>query len=200
MKIIGLCGGSGSGKGTVAAMLAEYGALHIDTDAVYHGLTSGSSACLDELVSEFGEGILAEDGSLDRRALSKIVFADGGGEALGRLNSISHRHVLAEVRRIIAASEGKYTDVLVDAPLLYESGFDAECDFVVAVIAPKEERIRRIMARDGVSEEAAARRIAAQTDDATLASRADFVINNGGDLASLEAAAKCLADRIGIGE
>ena len=188
MKIIGLCGGSGSGKGTVASLFAERGVLHIDTDRVYHRLTSGKSPCLDELCGLFGEGILSADGALDRRALSEIVFSERGSEARAMLNSISHRHVLAEVRRIIKDAEGKYPAVIVDAPLLFESGFDEECDLVVAVTAKREHRIQRIISRDNITLEAAERRIEAQIGDSELILRADFVITNDTDVESLKGA------------
>ena len=196
MKVIGLCGGSGSGKGCVAKMLADRGFLHIDTDAVYHALTSRPSECTEELRREFGESVIAEDGSLDRRALAAVVFGDGGEQRRAALNGITHRYVLSEVRRIIRENEGRFAAVIVDAPLLYESGFDSECDSVIAVIAPTEIRIDRIIKRDGVSREQAQRRIAAQISDTELGHRADYVINNSEDLASLRAAVDELAKRL----
>lgn len=196
MRIIGLCGGSGSGKGRVAGLFSEYGYLHIDTDEVYHKLTSGKSPCLDELSSVFGEKIIAQDGSLDRRVLAGIVFADGGKAPLERLNSIAHRHVLDEVRRIIGESEGMYPAVIVDAPLLFESGFDRECELVIAVTAPAEMRISRIIERDGITREAALGRISAQISDDTLISRADFVIRNDSDLESLKSAVADIVKKI----
>lgn len=196
MKVIGLCGGSGSGKGSVAGILAERGFLHIDTDAVYHEITSRPSECTEELRREFGASVIAADGSLDRKALASVVFCDGGEQRRAALNGITHRYVLSEVRRIIRENEGRFAAVIVDAPLLYESGFDSECDSVIAVIAPTEIRIDRIMKRDGVSREQAQRRIAAQIRDSELTSRADYVINNGEDLASLRVAVEELAERL----
>ena len=188
MKLIGLCGGSGSGKGTVASLFAEEGFLHIDTDEVYHNLTSKKTPCLDELCRAFGEGILGVDGALDRAALSKIVFAGGSGEKRAKLNSIAHRHVLDAVREIIKDADGKYPAVLVDAPLLFESGFDTECDLVVAVVADRERRIQRIVSRDNITLEMAGRRIDAQIADSELIARADFVIRNDSDVESLKCA------------
>ena len=198
MKVIGLCGGSGSGKGAVASLFAEHGFLHIDADEVYHSLTSRETPCLNELRSEFGDDIITADGSLDRKALAEIVFSGHNTNAIKRLNAISHRHVLREIRRIIKAADEKYSAVLVDAPLLFESGFDTECDLVVAVLAPREERIRRIIVRDNITEEAAARRIDAQISDPELTSRADFVIKNDSDLDNLKSAVYGLISKINI--
>lgn len=198
MKVIGLCGGSGSGKGTVASLFAEHGFLHIDADEVYHRLTSRKTPCLDELIREFGDGIITAEGALDRRALAEIVFSGQNVNARERLNAISHAHVLREIRRIIKDADGKYSAVLVDAPLLFESGFDAECDLVVAVVVPREERIRRIIARDNITKEAAASRIDAQISDSELTSRADFVIKNDSDIDNLKSAVHDLIAKINI--
>lgn len=198
MKIIGLCGGSGSGKGTVASLFADYGFLHVDADEVYHRLTSRKSACLDELRDAFGDGIITAEGSLNRKALAEIVFVGQGNDARARLNAISHRYVLEEIRRIIKNADGKYSAVIIDAPLLFESGFDSECDFVVAVTAPREERIRRIIARDNITSEAAGRRIDAQIDDEQLTARSDFVISNDSDVGKLRAAVQDIIKKINI--
>ena len=106
MKIIGLCGGSGSGKGVVANLFLRYGIPGIDTDAVYHQLTSSKSPCLDALVSEFGAEILSDDGALDRRKLSRIVFADNSSSKMReKLNLISHKYVLDSTREILSDYE-----------------------------------------------------------------------------------------------
>ena len=182
MKIIGLVGGSGSGKGTVSELFSKYNFAHIDTDNIYHELTSGATPCTEALRLEFGDGVIKEDGSLDRRALSKIVFADGAREKLRALNSITHKFVLDEVRRLLPSlALSGYAAVLVDAPLLFESGFDKECDTILCVTAPKDVRISRIVARDGISPDAAERRISSQKSDDELIERSDFAIENSGD-------------------
>ena len=156
------------------------GAAVIDTDAVYHSLVSGGSKCLLELVSAFGEGILNSDGSLNRPSLAAAVFQDREKHAL--LNSISHKHVLKKVREIIAElSEKGARAVLVDAPMLFESGFDKECDLTLGVIAPTEVRISRITERDGISRERALARISNQLSDREIEKRCDYVIYNGGE-------------------
>lgn len=185
MIVIGLCGGSGSGKSKVSQLFNEKGYAIADTDMICHELFSSSAECISQLVSEFGEGILDEKGAICRKKLSAIVFGDR--EKLGVLNSISHYHILNDVRKIISdAQEKGIKGVLVDAPVLFESGFNEECDVVVAVLADVDIRIKRILERDSISEERARARIANQLSDEYLISRADYVIKNNGDLLALE--------------
>lgn len=187
MKIIGLCGGSGSGKGRACEIFRELGIPTVDTDAVYREITSTPSDCLTALESEFGSEIITETGTLNRKKLAGIVFSgEGAGEKLARLNEISHKHILDETRRRLTCFKQEGARVaIVDAPVLFESGFDRECDGVICVIADKDTRIARIMSRDGISCEAAERRIAAQLSDAELISRSDYVIRNNSHLSDL---------------
>ena len=198
MKVIGLCGGSGSGKGTVCAMLCEHGIPTVDTDAVYRGLTASYTDCLRELASEFGERIISPDGSLDRSVLRELVFSgDGAAERLARLNEISHRHILARTRQMLGEYErAGFLAATVDAPVLYESGFDRECDIVIAVLADREVRIERIIHRDGISREAAERRIDSQLSDEELRRRADYVIVNDGNESVLRERIMSVAEEI----
>lgn len=196
MKIIGLCGGSGSGKGTLSDMLSAAGFLHVDADAVYHEITSNDTPCLRAMAEAFGENIISPSGSLDRRALSAIVFAEGGKEKLLLLNSITHRYVLEEIRHRISMAEGDYIGAVVDAPLLFESGFDAECDLIVSVIAPQDIRISRISERDGITTDEAQRRIASQLDDEFLRLHSDIIITNDKDTAALYEQARELINRL----
>lgn len=197
MKVIGLCGGSGSGKGTVSGLFAEHGFIAIDTDKVYHGLTSSLTDCLRELVDEFGEGILNQSGALDRRKLAAIVFANGTDKQKhAALNRIAHKHVLEKVREMIAEYEKEgYAAVLVDAPMLFESGFDKECDAVIAVTADKDARVDRIVLRDSISREAALARIEAQLSDEILTARSDYTIRND-DISALPEKVAVVAEKI----
>ena len=201
MKVIGLCGGSGSGKSTVSQIFLERGIPSVNTDAVYHDLTSRKSPCLDALVSEFGEEILNENGALDRRALSKIVFSgDVSSENRRKLNLISHKFVLDATRDMLKAfKKDGAKAALVDAPLLFESGFNKECDAIIAVIADEKTRISRIIARDNITENAAKLRINSQLPDAYLQENSDYVIDNSGDISETEnAAIKVLNKIIGM--
>lgn len=188
MLIIGLTGPSGAGKGTVASLFSRYGVPSIDTDAVYHALLAPPSACLDELTERFGHGILTAERTLDRRALAAVVFAAGHEADLHDLNDITHRHVLDEVRRRLAVyeAEGKPA-VLVDAPQLFESGFDAECGRILSVLAPREVRLARIMARDGLDEARATARLDAAKPDPFFRERSDAVILNSGTVEAMDA-------------
>jgi len=201
LKVIGLCGGSGSGKSTVSQIFLERGIPSVNTDAVYHDLTSRKSPCLDALVSEFGEEILNENGALDRRALSKIVFSgDVSSENRRKLNLISHKFVLDATRDMLKAfKKDGAKAALVDAPLLFESGFNKECDAIIAVIADEKTRISRIIARDNITENAAKLRINSQLPDAYLQENSDYVIDNSGDISETEnAAIKVLNKIIGM--
>ena len=201
MKVIGLCGGSGSGKSTVSQIFLERGIPSVNTDAVYHDLTSRKSPCLDALVSEFGEEILNENGALDRRALSKIVFfGDASSENRRKLNLISHKFVLDATRDMLKAfKKDGAKAALVDAPLLFESGFNKECDAIIAVIADEKTRISRIIARDNITENAAKLRLNSQLPDAYLQENSDYVIDNSGDISETEnAAIKVLNKIIGM--
>lgn len=176
MIIIGLTGPSGSGKGWVSAILKKYNIPSIDTDAVYHDLLIPPSTCLDELCSVFGNGIL-QDGQLNRAALASIVFADKS--KLEVLNKITHKYILDKTDMLLSEHEKSgCRAAIVDAPALYEAKYDEKCDFVIAVIAPKQLRLKRIMKRDNISEEAAQRRISAQHDDVFYTSKAKYTVVN----------------------
>lgn len=179
---IGLCGRSGAGKGYVCRIFDQLGIPSVDTDAVYREMTGPAetlSPCMEELLGFFGEKILREDRSLNRPVLSSLVFGENAGDALAQLNRITHRHILLETEKRIAdyARQG-YKYVLIDAPVLFESGFDSMCRFTVCVIASEETSVTRITERDGITKEAAQRRLAAQMTNEELMCRCDYHIEN----------------------
>lgn len=180
MKIIGITGGTGAGKTTVLNALAALNTHIIDCDAVYHDLLSHSAAMRSELRERFGEGIFSPDGSVDRKALGRVVFNDVG--ALMDLNAITHKYINGEVDRQIAEArkEGRAA-VAVDAIGLVEGGLKDKCDATVAVTAPTEVRVRRIMARENISEEYARMRVSAQKPDSYFREHCDYLFDNGGD-------------------
>ena len=198
MLVIGLAGGTGSGKGAASQLFSERGLAVVDTDAVYAELTAGKSECLIELAREFGEEIISENGSLNRTKLADLVFSGEGKELRrAKLNAIAHRHILAKTRSMISRfSEEGYPAVIIDAPLLFESGFDKECDITVCVIADTDIRISRIMARDGILREAAERRIAAQIPNDRLVDMCDHSLENNGELCDLSERVDLLLKKI----
>ncbi len=197
MKVIGLCGGSGSGKGEVCHLFAEHGIPSVDTDVLYHHMTAEKNSLTEALAERFGDEVLCENGALCRARLSAKVFAPGAEKELADLNRIAHFHILAGVRVWIAEQKAAgMRAAIVDAPLLFESGFDKECDALICVTAPKEMRIERIMKRDKISRDAAERRIAAQHSDAYLIERCGYHINNAGDINALHASVQDVLQKI----
>ncbi len=185
MWIIGLVGGSGSGKGVVGRIFEQCGYLIYDTDAVYHEMTSHKSDCTLALSQAFGDEILNEDGSLDRRALAARVFASGETAVQERvlLNQITHRYVKQAFDAFLLSHP--HDKIVLDAPLLFEAGMDMLCHFTLAVLAPIEARIERIMKRDNISRQSAVARINSQISDEELTVKCDFHIVNDGTLAQL---------------
>lgn len=187
MKIVGLTGGSGTGKGTVAKIFAKYGIPSVDTDAVYHKLLESDRALNSELAAAFGTGILGEGGRVNRKLLAATVFGKENTPALlHTLNQITHKYVMSETKKRLAEYEGTAPTALIDAPLLFEAGLDDWCEEVIGVLADRETRIRRIIDRDGIDRAAAIRRIDAQPDDNFFRERCSIVLENNGDLAQLQ--------------
>ena len=184
-------GGSGSGKTSASDAFGELGFEVIDADKVARQILEKGKPAFDETVGVFGSGILLPNGEIDRKGLGRTVFADA--EKLGILNKITHKYIKKELERLIKAS-GK--DVLIDAALPPE-GF-CKCDTVIAVTAPRDVRIKRITARDGISEKAASDRLDSQISDAEYSDRADITFTNCGSIEDLKAKIKkwCIDEKI----
>lgn len=197
--LIGLCGRSGSGKGYVADLFEKEGIPSVDTDIVYRNMTSASSElsqCMKELVDRFGNQVICEDNSLNRAVMRSLVFGDDH-QALLDLNTITHRHILKESLRIAEDLNAKgFPIVLIDAPLLFESGFDSKCARVICVTAPEKKLVQRIMRRDGISKAEAYKRLHTQKSVKELSSRADYVIKNNGNDKSLLRQVKLCANEL----
>ena len=177
MKIIGLTGLTGAGKSTVAQKLMAYGCYHIDADKVAREVINSNENVKNKLKERFGDDVINSDGTTNRPLLASRAFADT--ESTNDLNAITHPAVTEEIKSIIGdMEEVGYRGVIIDAIALFESGEDALCDFTVAVVAPKEIRLERIMKRDNITEEKALERINAQKDESFFTSRADFVLWN----------------------
>ena len=175
--IIGITGGTGSGKTTLLNHIRDAGGVILDCDAIYHNLLKTDRTMLSAIEARFPGTV--EDGQLNRKQLGAIVFADEA--ALQDLNRITHAAVKAEVLRRL---EEKPALAAIDAIGLFEGGLAELCDVPVAVTAPMELRVRRLMARDSISEDYARSRIAAQHDDGWFRQRCDAVLENSGDMAS----------------
>ena len=177
MKILGITGPTGAGKSRLSEYLSQKGFPVIDADEVYHALLIPPSACLDALRGAFGEAIFFADGSLNRPALSDIVFHDS--DKLALLNKTVLGFVLDEIRAQLRVLETEgHALVAIDAPTLIESGFHHECDAVISVLSDRELRIGRIMARDKISKERAIARIDAQPSDDFYREHSTHVLEN----------------------
>ena len=189
--IIGITGGTGCGKTTLLNLIAARGGLILDCDAIYHELLISDKAMLEAIENRF-PGVV-ENGALNRKKLGAIVFADEN--ALLDLNRITHAAVKTEVLRRL---EDAPKLAAIDAIGLFEGNLAPLCDVTVAVTAPEEARIKRLMLRDGISEDYARSRIRAQHREDWFRERCDYVLSNSGTLDAF--ATNCLAflDTIGI--
>lgn len=177
MTLIGITGGTGSGKTTALNVLREQGALVLDCDAIYHELLAQEGDMVQEILARFPDA--AENGRLVRKKLGAIVFSDA--DALLDLNTITHRHVDAEVERLLLEHVWNGGSLAaIDAIALMESGLGAKCHCTIAVTAPEADRIQRIMAREGISEDYAQLRIAAQKSDAWFRTQCTYTVENSG--------------------
>ncbi len=194
IHVIGLTGPTGSGKTTVADEWRKMGAYTIDTDQLARRVVEPHSHCLNALVEAFSPSVLNEDGSLNRAALAKLAFASA--DATQMLNSIMHPAIVALTKQEIErAAEQGFSAAVVDAPLLFEAKADILCNTIVAVIAPADMRKKRIMARDGLTDEQATQRMDAQQPDAFYSRDGVILLDGGGDIASLRADANlCLQE------
>ncbi len=177
--ILGLTGGTGSGKSLISAYLEKKGAYIIDADKLSRDITGKNGIAIPEIEKYFPD--VVKDGVLDRRALGKIVFSDR--EKLSLLNEITHKYIKQLTEEEIKKSEGL---IVLDAPLLYEAGEDKLCDKVLFVSADDEIRLERIIKRDNLSYDDAKKRIEARKLEPIM-KKADFVISNNGDFEKTKA-------------
>lgn len=198
--VVGLTGGIGSGKSTVAALLADRGAVVIDADRIAREVVAPGQPAYTEIVDRFGSEVVAPDGTLDRGRLARIVFAD---EAARRdLEAITHPRIAAELSRRVAAAAEEAEVIVLDVPLLLERGLVAGLDAVVVVTAPPEVRLARLVEGRGMDPDDVRARMAAQaTDDELLrAARTlgvpTYTVDNRGDRGTLEAAVHALAEEL----
>ena len=183
MLRVGLTGGIGAGKSEVSARLAAQGAVVIDADAIAREVVEPGTEGLAEVVEAFGRGVVLPDGTLDRPRLGEIVFADP--ELRGKLNAIVHPRVGARMAELERAA-GPGAIVVLDVPLIAESGRTDDYDLVVVVDAPPRVQVDRLVRRRGMTREQARARMEAQASREQRLAIADIVIDNSGSLAELD--------------
>ena len=182
--ILGITGGTGCGKTTLLEAVRRLGGLTLDCDAIYHALLASDQDMLDRLEKAFPECF--QGGNLQRKQLGALVFSDP--QALALLNRITHTAVKREVKRRLSPAPEL---AAIDAIALLESGLGQLCDVTVAILAPREDRIKRLTRRDGITRQYAESRIDAQHPDAWFRKNCDYTLENNGTYE--EFAAKCEA-------
>lgn len=182
--ILGITGGTGCGKTTLLACIREAGGVVMDCDAIYHELLRTDTAMLSAIEARFPGTV--EDGGRNLKKLGALVYRNP--KALADLNAITHACVRREVEKVLAQ---KPKLAAIDAIALFESGLDSLCDVTVAVTAPMEERVRRLMARDSIPESYARSRIAAQHEEDWFREKCTCTLENNGTQVQFKE--KCLA-------
>ena len=194
-KVIGLTGGIAAGKSTVAKMFKKLGAEIIDADQIAHEIIDTQEDLLLELVNHFGNGILNENGKLNRKELGKIVFSNKIDKEL--LESITHPAIIKEAtNRIIQFAETDSDFVIYEAALLIETGHYKEMDFLITVIADDDLRMKRLMKRNSLSFEDAKKKLDSQMPQDRKAWAADYIIDNSGDLEITEKMVKNVWEKL----
>lgn len=201
MRVIGLTGGTGAGKGEVSLCFMSNGIKCLDTDKVSREVCLPGKPCLDELVEYFGEGILQPDGTLDRKGLANLVFGETDPELRSvkhaALNRITHKHIIDAINDWLRKREAEGDKLaVVDAPQLFESGFDRHCDYIIGVIAEENVRLRRIISRDGITREAAIKRIQSQKSNDFFKNNCDFTVYNNAGIEALGVQVNTILEKI----
>lgn len=174
--IFGLTGPTGAGKSTVAAELCRQGCTVLDCDRIARQVTTDCVPCLEELRSEFGDEVFQDDGTLNRTKLAEKAFSSADGTK--KLNAITHPWIRSRIEQEIQRSREQGSKLFVlDAPLLFEAGADVLCNQILAVLAPADLRMQRIIQRDNLTEDLAKARMQAQPEDVFYQERADFCLD-----------------------
>ncbi len=183
--VIGLTGGIGTGKSTVARILKDLGLKLIDADQIGHEFLTSGTKVYNQLVKSFGEKILRPDGEIDRKVLGGLVFSDAKKRQI--LNNLTHSAIREEIIEKIEESRGRGEDVVVEIPLLFEAKMESLVDEVWVVVASSQTQIQRVMIRGSLSRTEAIQRISTQMPLEQKKALADVVINNEGTLEDLRA-------------
>ncbi|WP_257994466.1 dephospho-CoA kinase [Brevibacterium paucivorans] len=185
VMLIGLTGGIGAGKSTVAQLFEERGVPIVDADAIARDVVKPGEPALAELVEHFGDSILGADGELNRGKLAEVAFADA--ESHEALNAIMHPAISAETAKRIDALRGDHSVIVHDVPLLVEAGLAGNYDLTVLVDTPAQIRLQRLTELRGMDSEDAKKRIAAQATDEQRRAVCDVALDNSGDIEHLRA-------------
>ena len=179
MKVIGITGSSGSGKSTVAKIFEKkYDAKLVDADKIVKELTIPKTDYMYAIKNDIGEEFFQQDGNLNKKMLAEKIYSDE--ETLRKLNRLTFKYVVDEMKKRIFETEENVSFVVIDAPLLIEAGLDKLCDYIIAVLANKEIKIQRICKRDNLDEKTAESRLKIQREDKFYADVSNFVIYNNG--------------------
>jgi dephospho-CoA kinase len=192
--VLGVTGSFGSGKTTVGGMFREFGAVLIDADMIAREVVSPDSSVMDELAAVFGKGILTEDYRLDRHKLADLVFGDP--DKTSQLNAIIHPGVRKEMEQRIAMAGEDVPMLVLDVPLLFESGMQDMVDGIAVVVTDETSRMERLKAR-GVDSREVERRLRHQMPQSEKARQADFIIDNTGNIEKTHMQVKNLFESIG---
>ena len=192
--IVGLTGQTGAGKTTVCSYLRQCGIAVIDADIVAREQMNNNAELLSVLSREFSPDIVTKSGSLDRKKLAQLAFVDE--KSVNKLNKLCHPIIIKAINEKIAELKKDNNIIVLDAPALFESGADKICDFIVAVIAPENVRLDRLVKRDNLTPSEAIKRIRIQKNDLFYTSKASYVIINDGDVDKLLESARKLYERL----
>lgn len=196
MKIIGITGSSGAGKSTICEILKQkYKVKIIDADAIAKRLSIKESKYLVEIVASFGNEILDGKGTLNRKKLAQIIYESS--EARERLNNCTFKYIKEEIEKEIKASK---VDVIIDAPLLFESGLNKWCDIVIGVISNKELQLERLIKRDNLEYHQALERLNAQKQNDFYERNCDMIIENNNHMSEIEEQIHAIAQKCNITE
>ena len=195
LMIVGLTGQTGAGKSTVSRIFSENGFRVINADIIARKVVEKGTPCLAEISDYFGLSILNADGTLNRKALAEIVFTDRA--KLETLDTIIYPYITGEILRLIRkySAEGEKF-ILLDAPTLFESRADDFCDIIISVLADADIRLKRITARDNISEEQARQRMNSQLSEDFFISHSDYIIKNNGLIDAVAEISKEVSDKI----
>lgn len=181
VMVVGLTGQTGAGKSTVSKVFSSNGFAVIDADQVARRVVEKGTKCLDEIADFYGNTVINDDGTLNRRALAAIVFSDKA--KLETLNTITYPYITGEIlKQIRAHSMNGEKLILLDAPTLFESRADDFCEIIISVLADEEIRERRIISRDGLTPDQARKRMDSQLDEDFFRTHSDYIIHNNGSM------------------